>query len=99
MCFGPGLRYALMGSNMIYQLGGGPYGILGILKHIGPSVELWWADMAVWKKWPPGWAEMAQEGVLQEMANRMPEQGRTAEEITRWRDDGLIELLKFLKKL
>jgi hypothetical protein len=33
------------------------------------------------------------------MANRETEQGRNSEEITRWRDDGLIEILKFLKKL
>jgi 3-hydroxyacyl-CoA dehydrogenase len=99
VCFGPGLRYALMGPNLTYHLGGGPQGIQGLIKHIGPSVELWWDEMAVWKKWPPGWAEIAQEGVLREIANRAPEQGRTNEEIARWRNDGLIELLKFLKKL
>ena len=97
--FGPGLRYALMGPNLIYQLGGGPHGIQGLLKHVENSVELWWEDMAAWKKWPPGWYETAQEGVNTEMANRRPEQGRTNEEIARWRDDGLIEILKFLKKI
>ncbi|MGO8945565.1 MAG: 3-hydroxyacyl-CoA dehydrogenase family protein [Syntrophobacteraceae bacterium] len=97
--FGPGLRYALMGPNLIYQLGGGPHGLKGLLKHVENSVELWLADMAVWKKWPPGWSETAQQGVNTEMANRPPEQGRTNEEITRWRDDGLIEILKFLKKI
>lgn len=99
VCFGPGLRYALMGPNLTYHLGGGPQGIQGLIKHIGPSVELWWADMADWKKWPSGWGEMAQEGVNKEIANRLPEQGRKNEEIVKWRDDGLIELLKFLKKL
>jgi 3-hydroxyacyl-CoA dehydrogenase len=99
MSFGPGLRYALMGPNLIYHLGGGPHGISGVLKHIGPSVELWWADMADWKKWPLGWGEMAQKGVNEEIANCLPEQGKTNEEIVKWRDDGLIELLKYLKKL
>jgi 3-hydroxyacyl-CoA dehydrogenase len=99
VCYGPGLRFALMGPNLIYHLGGGPHGIQGLLKHVGPSIELWWGDMAVWKKWPPGWAETAQDGVNNEMANRAPEQGRNNEEITRWRDDGLIEILKFLKKI
>ena len=32
MNFGPGLRYALMGPNLIYQLGGGQHGIEGLLK-------------------------------------------------------------------
>ncbi|MCX5828334.1 MAG: 3-hydroxyacyl-CoA dehydrogenase NAD-binding domain-containing protein [Deltaproteobacteria bacterium] len=99
VCFGPGLRYALMGPNLIYQLGGGPFGIKGIMQHIGPSVELWWADMADWKKVPPAWPDMAQEGVLKEMANRPEEQGKTPEEIARWRDDGLLALLKFLNKV
>ena len=97
--FGPGLRYALMGPNLIYQLGGGQHGIQGLLKHVENSVQLWLEDMAAWKKWPPGWYETAQEGVNIEMANRPPEQGRTNEEIARWRDDGLIEILKFLKKI
>jgi len=97
--FGPGLRYALMGPNLIYQLGGGPHGIQGLLKHVEKSVELWLDDMAVWKKLPPGWYETAQQGVNTEMANRPPEQGRTNEEIARWRDGGLIEILKFLKKI
>jgi len=97
--YGPGLRYALMGPNLIYQLGGGPYGLTGIMTHIGTTVEAWWADMADWKKWPEGWLPKAQDGVNEEMANRSQDTGRTNEEIIRWRDDGLIELLKFLKKL
>jgi hypothetical protein len=97
--FGPGLRYALMGPNLIYQLGGGVHGIKGLLQHIGDSSELWLEDMAAWKKFPSDWQEIAQEGVNKEMANRLPEQGRTNEEIARWRNDGLIEILKFLKKI
>lgn len=88
-----------MGPNLIYQLGGGPYGIKGIMTHIGPSVEWWWESMADWKKWPAGWADLAQEGVIKEMANREPSQGVTPEEISRWRDDGLLVLLKYLGKL
>ncbi|HOK05661.1 MAG TPA: 3-hydroxyacyl-CoA dehydrogenase family protein [Syntrophales bacterium] len=97
--FGPGLRLALMGPNLIYQLGGGQYGVKGILHHIGPTVEDWWADMADWKKWPEGWGDMAQEGVLKEMEERPASQGRTPEEIARWRDDGLITLLRFHGKI
>jgi 3-hydroxyacyl-CoA dehydrogenase len=97
--FGPGLRYALMGPNLIYHLGGGPLGIQGILKHIGPSVELWWADMADWKTMPSGWPEKAQEGVIREMDARQIEYGRTPEQIARWRDEGLLVLLKYLGKI
>ncbi len=37
--FGPGLRYALMGPNLICQLGGGQKGIKGLLDHVENSVE------------------------------------------------------------
>jgi carnitine 3-dehydrogenase len=97
--FGPGLRYALMGPVLIYQLGGGAGGIKGLTKHVGGSSSLWLQDMAAWKEFPPEWADIAQDGVNIEMSNRSPEQGRTNEEIARWRDDGLIAILKFLKKI
>jgi 3-hydroxyacyl-CoA dehydrogenase len=97
-CFGPGLRYALMGPNMIYQLGGGNHGIKGILSHIGPSIEEWWADMADWKKWPEGYADRVQAGVYKEMTNRNTSQGNTNEEIAEFRDKGLLMLLKYHDK-
>ena len=42
--FGPGLRYALMGPNLIYQLGGGPHGIQGRPRRrrtSGSSLSAW----------------------------------------------------------
>src|SRR5260370_8356281 len=42
VCMGPGLRWALMGPNLIYHLGGGPGGIHHFLEHFtGPSKALW----------------------------------------------------------
>jgi 3-hydroxyacyl-CoA dehydrogenase len=98
-CFGPGLRFGIMGPNLIFQLGGGAHGISGLLTHVGPSVETWWADMADWKKWPENWIVQSQEGVNQEMANRQPQFGQSTAEIAAWRDDMLVELLKLHKKL
>lgn len=97
--YGPGLRYGLMGPNLIYQLGGGVHGIAGILAHIGPSIETWWDDMADWKRWPEGYGARVQKGVDAEMANRTPEHGRTNEDITTFRDKGLVMLLKYHGKL
>ncbi len=99
VCFGPGLRYAALGPNLLYHLGGGAHGIRGILAHIGPSVELWWADMADWKKWPEGWGDLAEKGVREEMANRSPAQGQTSEDIVRFRDNMLLEILRLHGKL
>ena len=98
-CFGPGLRYALMGPNLIYQLGGGKYGIQGALAHMGPSVEKWWEDMADWKKWPEGYGERVQKGVDEEMENRRESHGKTNEDIAMFRDKGLIMLLKYHEKM
>ncbi len=98
LCYGPGLRYALMGQNLIFQLGGGPFGLKGIMTHIGSTVEVWMDDMAAWKKWPAGFVDILQEGVNQEMANRKAEDGKTNEEISRWRDDKLLSLLKLINK-
>ncbi|HWQ61120.1 MAG TPA: 3-hydroxyacyl-CoA dehydrogenase family protein [Negativicutes bacterium] len=97
--FGPGLRWAVMGPNLLFQLGGGPHGIKGLLTHMGPSTELWMADMATWNTYPPGWYDKAQEGVNREMANRPAEFGRTPEEIAAFRDRLMLEILKLHKKL
>jgi carnitine 3-dehydrogenase len=99
LSFGPGLRYALMGQNLIFQLGGGPFGLKGIMTHIGSTTEVWMNDMAAWKKWPAGCIDIMQEGVNKEMANRRAEDGKTNEEISRWRDDKLLALLKILNKV
>lgn len=98
-CYGPGLRYATMGPNLLYHLGGGPYGIRGILSHIGPSVEMWWKDMADWKTWPEGWKDIVHEGVEESILGRAPEMGNNVEDLVKFRDDMLLELLKLHKKL
>ena len=99
LCYGPGLRYALMGPNLIFQLGGGKFGLKGIMTHIGSTAEVWMDDMAAWKKWPAGFLDTMQEGVDKEMANRRAEDGNTNEEIGRWRDDKLLSLLKLINKI
>jgi carnitine 3-dehydrogenase len=99
VCYGPGLRYALMGPNLIFQLGGGQVGLKGLVEHVGPTMEMWWADMAGWTQFHEGSKDILQKGVLQEMQNRKLEEGKTTEEITRWRDDKLLELLQLLNRI
>lgn len=97
--FGPGLRYAILGPNLIMHLGGGAQGIRGLLKHLHDSAELWLKDMANWTKEPEEWPDLAHEGVIREIENRPAEFGKTTEEIIEFRDNMLIELLKLHKKL
>lgn len=97
--YGPGLRYALMGPNLIYHLGGGEKGVRGIIDHIGPSIEMWWQDMADWKHFPADSREVLESGVIKEMENRQASEGKTPAQIAAWRDEKLVELLISLNRL
>lgn len=97
--FGPGLRWGIMGPSLVFQLGGGEYGILGALKHMGPSANMWLADMADFKKIPDEFAEMAQTGVNEELANRPAKIGNDSASLEEYRDKMLIEMLKLHGKM
>ena len=99
ICFGPGLRWAIMGQNLINQLGGGDGGVRRCAESMGKSAELWLSDMAKWDKFPDNWVDLQEAGIKEEMANRSPEQGNTNEEIIKYRDDKLLGILHLLGKL
>lgn len=90
--YGPGLRWALMGPHLIWELAN-PKGITGVIQHIGPSMDMWLPDMADWKSIPKNAAEVMQDGLAEEVAERTPE------EIKKWRDDKIIDILRMLGKL
>ena len=91
ICNGPGLRWALLGPNMIFSLGGGDRGMEGFLEQFAMPFESWWADMATWKKFPEGSKQALIEGLKEEIGNR------SASEIVQWRDEKLVGLLKLLE--
>lgn len=95
--FGPGLRWALMGPHMIQELGGGKEGIRGIMTHI--DTRPWYEDMATWTVVPDGYIDIACEGVKSELSKRSAKEGRTHDDLARFRDVGLVNLLKFHDKL
>ncbi|SMC83725.1 3-hydroxyacyl-CoA dehydrogenase family protein [Papillibacter cinnamivorans] len=88
VCNGPGLRWALMGPNMIFNLGGGDNGMESFLGQFAPSFETWWADMATWNQFPEGSRELLVSGVKDEMGEK------DLKDIARWRDEMLTGLLK-----
>jgi carnitine 3-dehydrogenase len=45
ICYGPGLRWAVMGPHLLYHLGGGAGGYRHYLDHLGPSQEARWATL------------------------------------------------------
>ena len=98
LVYGPGIRWAIFGHNMIMQLGN-PGGLTGMVKMLGNSGNVWLKDMASWTEQPENWSEVAQPGVDQEMANFPDYIGHTNEECIAYRDKMLIEILKLHKKL
>lgn len=96
--FGPGMRWAILGPNMIYNLGS-PSGLRAMFKNIGPSMEGTLSQMATWDKVPNAFLDKITDGLKEEMTNRPAEIGRTYEEITAYRDLMLIELLRLFKKI
>jgi len=90
--YGPGLRWALMGPHLIWDLAN-PKGIEGVLEHIGPSMDMWLPDMANWEKIPKEAGDVLKEGLKEETKNT------TSDELKQTRDDQLIELLKVVGKI
>ena len=89
VCMGPGLRWALMGPNLIYHLGGGPGGIRHFFEHFtGPMTALW-ANLGS-SELGPELQKKIVDGVLEEV------DGRSFEALSQERDNlimGLLELL------
>ena len=98
LTFGPGIRWAIFGHNMIMQLGN-PGGLKGMMAMLGTGGDAWLADMADWKHMPnEEYGEIAQASVDEMMKNFPNEIGHTNQEIAKYRDKMLIEILKLHKK-
>ncbi len=97
--YGPGIRWAIMGPSLVFELGGGKVHIDGLMKHLNESINLWLNDMADWKEFPENFPEIARQGVEEALKNRNPEIGNTDESLAEYRDKMLIEILKLHNKL
>jgi len=90
---GPGLRYALMGPHMIFNLTGGKGGIRAAMDQFGPPMEAWWTTMQRTPSFAdPDLRARLIEGIEREMA------GRSMADLERERDQRLILLLKMLRE-
>src|ERR1700689_2747035 len=87
VCWGPGLRWGLMGPNLLFHLGGGPGGIQHFMEHLSGPVATWWKDLGKITDFSPEVKQTIMDGVLKE-AN-----GRSIDELERERDTMLLELL------
>lgn len=87
VCLGPGLRWAIMGPHLIYQLGGGRTGIRGHMAHLGGTKEGILRDLADWTSFPADAADVLADGLETEIA------GRSLEDLEAMRDEALAALL------
>jgi len=89
--YGPGLRWAAMGTNLIYHLAGGETGMRHMLRQFGPCL-----------KWP--WTKLEAPELTEELIDRMvagtQEQaaGRSIRELERLRDDYLVSIQQVLRQ-
>ena len=85
---GPGLRWAILGTHMIYHLGGGEGGYRNFIDHIGSTFSEYWKTMPTWSEIPDAAKDEIVKGVVDAQGDR------TLEEIAQWRDDKLVTLVK-----
>jgi 3-hydroxyacyl-CoA dehydrogenase len=88
VCWGPGLRWGVMGPSMLFHLGGGQGGIQHFMEHLSGPVAMWWKDLGGFTEWPEGSKETIAAGVVK-AAN-----GRSVDDLAQMRDEVLLELVK-----
>ena len=89
--YGPGLRWAGMGMNLIYHLAGGETGMRHMLAQFGPAL-----------KWP--WTKLEAPELTEALIDRMVEgtqaqaAGRSIRELERLRDNYLVAIQQVLRQ-
>ncbi|MCJ8329710.1 MAG: NAD-binding protein [Lentisphaeria bacterium] len=89
---GPGLRWALMGQHMIYDLNGGEGGYENFITGIGASFSEYWKTMDDWTEIPDSAKEKAVAGIADFYTDK------TQADWLEWRDDKLMKILKILNE-
>jgi carnitine 3-dehydrogenase len=89
--YGPGLRWAGMGTNLIYHLAGGETGMRHMLRQFGPCL-----------KWP--WTRLEAPELTEELIDKMVDgtgkqaAGRSIRQLERLRDDYLVAIQQVLRE-
>ena len=89
--YGPGLRWAFMGTCLSYHLAGGDGGMEAFMRQFGPALDL-------------PWTRLRAPELTDELVARMTEgtgrqaDGRTVEELARLRDECLVAIMQALRR-
>ena len=89
--YGPGLRWAIMGTCLTFHLAGGKTGMRHMLEQFGPALELPWTKLK---------APELTNDLIEKMVSGTSEQAgeKSVKELEKLRDECLIEILQALKK-
>ena len=86
VCWGPGLRWGVMGPSLLYHLGGGSGGIEHFFDQFTGPLTAMWSSLGD-PKLTPEVRQLIIDGVLKEAT------GRSLEQLAGQRDDALLSLL------
>ena len=88
--YGPGLRWAFMGTCLAFHMAGGDGGMRDFMKQFGPALKLPWTKLEA--------PELTDELMDKLTAGtRQQAAGRTVKELEQLRDDCLIAIMKALQ--
>ncbi len=89
--YGPGLRWAFMGTNLIYHLAGGDTGMRHMLHQFGPALKLPWTKLE---------APELTETLIDRMVEGTQAQAgnKTVKELEQIRDNCLVDIMRALEK-
>ncbi len=90
--YGPGLRWAGMGTNLTFHLAGGEQGMRHMLHQFGPTLKLPWTKLV---------APELTEDLVETMASGCADQadGRSIAELETLRDDYVLSVMRSLRPL
>ena len=89
--YGPGLRWAFMGTCMAFHLAGGETGMRDFMKQFGPTLKLPWTKLE---------APALSDELIDKLVAGTQRQaaGRSVKELERLRDDCLIAIMQALRQ-
>jgi 3-hydroxyacyl-CoA dehydrogenase len=88
VCWGPGLRWGIMGPNLQFHLAGGQGGIQHFMEQFTGPLTTWWKDLGTLTEFSPQVKQTIVDGVLREAANR------SVDQLTREEAEVLLGLLR-----
>jgi carnitine 3-dehydrogenase len=90
--YGPGIRWAAMGTSLTFHLAGGKEGMRHMLNQFGPALELPWTSLVA--------PELTDE-LVEAMAAGCEDQagGRSISELEELRDDYVLSVMRSLRPL